>query len=123
MDDHGGCKRKPLSLLGLQGKEAGMAFLWNPRELQLRERCPELGPQPEEHGLCQLQAIWVRSRESGKQLSQCSHHRLGPDRRQRELEPGDAVYGAQSWVHRATELTAQRTAGAKGECPGPLVLG
>lgn len=54
----------------------------------------------------------VRSRESGEQLSQCSH-RLGPNRRQRVLEPGDAVYGAQSWVHRATELTASGLQGQR----------
>ena len=61
MDDHAGCKRrKPLSLLGLRGKRRGWHSCEPPGELQLRERCPwkELGLQPEEHGLCQLQAIW-----------------------------------------------------------------
>lgn len=39
--------------------------------------------------------------------------RLGPNRRQRVWEPGDAVYGPQSWVHRATELMASRLQGQR----------
>lgn len=38
---------------------------------------------------------------------------IDPNRRQRVLEPGDAVYGAQSWVHRATELMASGLQGQR----------
>lgn len=116
MDDHGGCKEATVPLR-TSGKEGGDGIPVNPEGAAAAGEVPLEGAGASAREPRPLSATGhlVRSRESGEQLSQCSH-RLGRQRNRgswnlvmqsMELSPGS---------HRATELT-KRTAGAKGEYP------